>query len=270
MCGMIDGVKTLSTAPVPCKICGGAADLYCVVDFQKSCAEASGVRLPLAGVPVYYRRCAACKFLFTDAFDDWSIDQFKAHIYNDGYKTADPEYETVRPGQNADIVTRLWNAVKSGIRVLDYGGGDGAFGAALHAKGFPAVQTYDPMVPEHAHAPDARFDLVTSFETLEHLPDPLGGIDLMLKFAAEPGLLFFSTYLQNEEFEKLGPNWWYVAPRNGHISIFSRQALEHAFGRHDYRIASLNDNYHFAFRTLPHYLSGLEGIVAAKGAPTGG
>jgi hypothetical protein len=83
---MIDSLKTLSIAPIPCKICGAEAALYGVVDFHKSCAELSGVRLPLSGVPIYYRRCAVCDFLFTEAFDGWDHDQFKARIYNDGYQ----------------------------------------------------------------------------------------------------------------------------------------------------------------------------------------
>jgi hypothetical protein len=98
---MMDSLKSFSAAPTPCKICGGAAELYGVVDFHKSCAEADGVRLRLSGVPVYYRRCATCEFLFTDAFDDWSHDQFKAHIYNEGYLTVDPSYQTARPRMRA-------------------------------------------------------------------------------------------------------------------------------------------------------------------------
>ena len=59
-----------STASHACKICGGTTALYGVVDLNKSCEEHRGFRLPLAGIPVYYRRCAGCGFLFTDAFDD--------------------------------------------------------------------------------------------------------------------------------------------------------------------------------------------------------
>ena len=69
---MIGSLKPVSAATSPCKICGGAAALYGVVDFHKSCVEVQGARLPLSGVPIYYRRCASCEFLFTDAFDGWS------------------------------------------------------------------------------------------------------------------------------------------------------------------------------------------------------
>ena len=254
---MIDSLKPISAAPLPCKICGSASTLYGVVDFNKSCEEANGFRLPLAGVPIYYRRCAACDFLFTDAFDGWSDDEFKAWIYNDGYFAVDPDYYSVRPRSNADAVKKLWGPHKAQTRVLDYGGGNDAFCALLRADGFPVAVTYDPMVPAHARRPEGKFELVTCFETLEHLPDPLGGVAQLVDCVAEPGLVQISTYAQPADFNKAGVNWWYVAPRNGHVSIFSRKALALAFGRHGYKTVSLSDNLHFAFRTLPSFADNL-------------
>jgi SAM-dependent methyltransferase len=255
---MIDSLKPLSTAPSPCKICGSAAPLFGVVDFHKSCAEDRGVLLPLLGLPVYYRRCAACSFVFTDAFDDWSEEQFKAHIYNDGYQAVDPDYQTVRPLGNADVVARLWGPLKTQTRVLDYGGGNDAFCKALRANGFPVAVTYDPMVPEYARRPEGKFDLITCFETFEHLPDPAAGIALILECVAEPGPILFTTLLQPADFNRLGLNWWYVGPRNGHVSIFSKPALAAAWGRHGYKVVSFTELIHLAFRTLPPFLAHLE------------
>ena len=61
-----------------CKICSGPSPLFGVIDFHKSCIEAQGKRLPLSGRPIYYRRCTACGFAFTDEFDDWSAEAFLA------------------------------------------------------------------------------------------------------------------------------------------------------------------------------------------------
>lgn len=252
---MIDDLKPVSADPAPCKICGGAAALYGVVDFNKCCEESKGVRLPLSGVPIYYRRCASCGFVFTDAFDDWAHDQFKAHIYNSGYAAVDPDYDSKRPRTNADVVARLLGHHKAQTRVLDYGGGNDVMCAALRAHGFPVAVTYDPMVPEHAQPPDETFDLVTCFETLEHLPDPAAGIAGLVRYAANPGLVFFTTNVQPADFNQQGLNWWYVGPRNGHVSIFSKQALARAFGRHGYKLASFNDNVHVAFDTLPSFMA---------------
>jgi SAM-dependent methyltransferase len=255
---MLDTLRPITAAPVPCKICGGASLLFGVVDFHKSCEEPNGLRLSLSGVPVYYRRCANCRFVFTDAFDDWSPDQFKTHIYNDDYGMVDPDYKTERPRSNAEVVAQLWGEHRKNTRVLDFGGGNGALCTALRENGFPVAEAFDPMVPEFARRPVGKFDLVTSFETFEHLPDPMAGIASILESAADPGAVLFTTLLQPADFDNHGVNWWYIGPRNGHVSIFSKQALSIAWSRHRYQVASLNDLIHLAFRNLPPYLTHLQ------------
>ena len=246
-------LKRISPAPAPCKICGSPAPLYGVVDFHRSSEIPGGTRLPLSGLPVYYRRCAACSFLFTDAFDDWSDAEFKAHIYDDGYLALDPDYVAKRPRVNAGVVERLFGAHKAQLRVLDYGGGNDVLCSALRSAGYASAVTYDPFTAEHASLPEGTFDLITCFETLEHMPDPLAGIAAMLASLAEPGLVLFSTLLQPPDFDRAGLNWWYVGPRNGHVSLFSRKALALAWRGHGYQTVSFNDNVHVAFRTLPEF-----------------
>ncbi len=246
-------LKRASPAPAPCKICGTPAPLYGVVDFHRSCDIPGGKRLPLSSLPVYYRHCVACSFLFTDAFDDWSDAEFKAHIYNDGYLAIDPDYVAKRPRVNADVVERLFGAHKSQIRVLDYGGGNDVLCSALRSAGYPLAVTYDPFTADYAQRPEGTFALVTCFETLEHMPNPMAGMAAMLASLAEPGAVLFSTLLQPPDFDRIGLNWWYVGPRNGHVSLFSRNALAFAWRRHGYQTASFNDNLHLAFRTLPEF-----------------
>lgn len=255
------GLRAASATASPCKICGGPSVLYGVVDFHRPCETSGVVAPPLSGVPIYYRRCPACGFLFTDAFDDWSKDQFKKHIYNDDYILFDPEYRTKRPSGNAGFVAQLWAGHKSRMRVLDFGGGNDVFCTALRASGFSEAVTYDPMVPEHACPPEGKFDLVTCFETLEHLPDPLAGIARIADYVADPGAVFYSTLTQPADFDNYGLSWWYVGPRNGHVSIFTKHALDLAWARYGFKTAALNDGVHLAFRTLPESwgLAGLTG-----------
>jgi len=115
------------------------------------------------------------------------------------------------------------------------------------------------MVPEHARRPDETFNLVTCFETFEHLPDPVAGVALIIECLSEPGLVFYSTCAQPTDFEKFGLAWWYVGPRNGHVSIFSKQALATIWGRHGYKTVSFSQYVHLAFRTLPSFLAHLQG-----------
>ncbi len=100
-------LKPFATTPAPCPICKAPAPLFGVVDFNRNCEIEGGVKLPPIGVPVYHRRCTGCGFLFTDAFDDWSHDDFKAHIYNEDYGAVDPEYRETRPRNNAALMMQL-------------------------------------------------------------------------------------------------------------------------------------------------------------------
>jgi len=263
------GLKPASPVPMPCKICGGPAPPYGVVDFNKSCAEFRGLRLPLAGVPVRYGRCAECGFLFTDAFDDWSDDQFKAHIYNGEYLIVDPDYEERRPRKCAEMVAALWARHKAQTRVLDFGGGNDVLCAVLRAKGFPIAKTYDPMVPDYALRPHGQFDLITCFEAFEHMPNPSAGIARMVECLTETGLVLYSTVVQPADFDACGLAWCYVGPRNGHISIFTRKALSIAWAGHGLKNFSFTDDLHLAFRKLPPFLAGLQShadAMASAGA----
>jgi 2-polyprenyl-6-hydroxyphenyl methylase/3-demethylubiquinone-9 3-methyltransferase len=89
----------------------------------------------------------------------------------------------------------------------------------------------------------------------------------MLEFAADPGIVFFTTYARPADSEQLGMNWWYIAPRNGHVSIFTKQALTFAFERHGYKFASFSDNVHLAFRTLPPFLAHVQKKATGSGDP---
>jgi 2-polyprenyl-6-hydroxyphenyl methylase/3-demethylubiquinone-9 3-methyltransferase len=238
--------------PVPCKICGVPAPPVGKVDFSKSCEARHGLLLPPADWQVTYHRCPECGFLFTPAFDGWSIDRFITEIYNDQYILVDPDYAAVRPDVCAKIVVQLFGGSDPRPGVLDYGGGEGRLADHLTSAGFAAT-TYDPMVPAHAALPEARFDLVTCFETLEHVPDPLDTLTRIAARVRDPGLVLFSTALQPEDFAAEGLGWWYVAPRNGHISIFSAAALHLAWRHLGFRVAHFSSNLHLAWRTLPDF-----------------
>ena len=249
MSSTVPRLRAVTTSPIACKICGEPSALYGVSDLNRTCLI--GPQPSLSGVPVYYRRCEACGFLFTDAFDDWDVNEFKTHIYNDEYTVFDPDYKNARPSGNAKVVTDFWSAHRTNMRVLDYGGGNDVLCATLRTNGFKEAVTYDPMVPEHSLPPAGKFDLVTCFETLEHLPDPVAGIGKIIEFVADPGAVFYSTLTQPDDFDQLGMSWWYVGPRNGHVSIFTKQALATAWGKYGFKTASFNAGAHLAFRTLP-------------------
>jgi SAM-dependent methyltransferase len=246
-------LRPTGPAPASCKLCGGAARLFGAIDFNRSCEEIRGKFLPVAGIPVPYRRCTACGLVYTEAFDDWSHADFERHIYNAGYSEVAADYEEVRPTNMAAFITRLFAEARHGLDILDYGGGNGVLAARLKTAGFPRVETYDPFHPAHRTRPDRRFDLVTCFETLEHMPDPTRGAADIAALLKPDGLLLLSTLVQPADFEAQGMAWWYIGPRNGHVTLHSRASLTALWAGQGLQLASFNDNLHVAFRTLPPF-----------------
>jgi 2-polyprenyl-6-hydroxyphenyl methylase/3-demethylubiquinone-9 3-methyltransferase len=241
-------LRPISPEGRPCKICGCAARLYGEVDFNRSCEEARGLTLPLLGISVHYMRCTGCGFLFTDCFDDWTEAEFKQFIYNEGYADVDPDYLEVRPAINAAQMVRRFDQDRSRMTILDYGGGNGLLARRLRTAGFAHVTTYDPFTPEFCSRPDAKFDLISSFETFEHLPDPLSVFDVLVDMLTPSGVVLFSTLVQPPELDSIGMAWWYIGPRNGHVSLFSERALAVAWQRHGFTVSSFSPDLHLAFR----------------------
>jgi 2-polyprenyl-6-hydroxyphenyl methylase/3-demethylubiquinone-9 3-methyltransferase len=238
---------------VACKCCGGSAKLYGLVDFNKNC-EAFNNRfpLPLAGIPVYYHRCGTCGLIFTVAFDSFSKDDFARHIYNETYALVDPEYAEGRPTSNAGNIERAFGGTKQ-LRILDYGGGNGKLAELLTAAGFANVRTYDPFVPASSKLPTQKFQLITCFEVVEHSPTPMSTFAEMVSLLAEGGLIWLSTLAQPANIDQLRLNWWYAGPRNGHVTLYSVQALERMGQAFGLNYASQDLGTHVFYRDLPEF-----------------
>ncbi|MDP9172959.1 MAG: class I SAM-dependent methyltransferase [Planctomycetota bacterium] len=232
---------------VPCKCCHGEARIFGVVDFNQTCAQRTPRALDACGVPVYYHRCLSCGFLFTTAFDNFATEDFAKFIYNEDYKLVDPEYAEARPRRIAFLVSKMFELSRH-LRVLDYGGGNGAAARFLRDYGFTNISIYDPFVPEFSVRPQGQFDLILSFEVVEHSPHPCKIFTEMDSLLAPTGMILFSTLLQPPEIDREGVNWWYVGPRNGHVSIYTNQALAKLSSQLKFKLKSFSEDLHLLFR----------------------
>lgn len=202
-----------------CKLCNHPAHPFATVDFNKSC---NALPLERSGVLVEYFRCQRCELLFTDFFDRWSADDFSHYIYNGGYDDVDPEYRSVRPLRSAsELAPSLAGAEH--CRILDYGSGTGAFAVAMNGLGFGNVTSYDPF--SQPDRPYGAFDIVTCFDVIEHSPAPRDILSDIMSFVAPGGLALIGQTLQPSDIGTQRGGWWYVAPRNGHVTFFSCETL---------------------------------------------
>jgi hypothetical protein len=226
-----------------CKICGEPAALHGVVDFNKTCEVHRGRFFPLSGVPVWYHRCTNCQFLFTEQLDHWNTDMFRQHIYNGSYADVDPDANGARARANSGPLINFVRQVNA-KRLLDYGGGDGTLARILVENGFDAV-SWDPMRDDKPAPPAGGFDLVTAFEVLEHTPTPLQTSEQVLSFLHAGGLFLFST-LTLDALSPQSCDNWYIAPRNGHISIHTSRSLDLLFARLDRKVHHFGSGFHLA------------------------
>ncbi len=65
----------------------------------------------------------------------------------------------------------------------------------------------------------------------------MGDLSALLK---DDGIVIFSTLLSDGNVaERQRLTWWYASPRNGHISLYSRDSLEHLAARGGFRSRQL-------------------------------
>jgi SAM-dependent methyltransferase len=229
-----------------CKICDGPTEIQGCVDAGRSCETNRGFYSKLYGVPIYYHRCLNCGFIFSMAFDAWSVDDFRQNIYNSEYASVDPDYADGSRARGNALLTDNVMGQLGARRVLDYGGGDGTMASELRLKGFDA-HSWDPFGDPGSGADITlgTFDLVTAFEVFEHTPTPVTTTSEALSFLRPNGRLLFSTLLM-DELARQATDHWYIAPRNAHISLHTRASLRALFARLGWTVHTYKPNLHMA------------------------
>lgn len=248
--------KTLDGKPRPCKICDALSPVYGELDFTDT--NNPQAIFPKSGRNVTYNRCENCGLFFSASLDHWSDAEMQTYIYNDDFKIMDPSIVTGdRARQCAENMDLLFSENRAHLSVLDHGGGQGFFEQSLRHLGYQDVQTYDPYFGDHKIMPGRRFDIVTSLEVLEHAINPVAMIKNIGELVKQDGLLFFATLLVPDNIDSLGTGWWYMNPRAGHVTLYSRKALALAFDQAGFQVASFGDFWHLAFRQIPSFAAHL-------------
>ena len=107
---------------------------------------------------VEYGRCEGCGFVFSTHFDELTVAEMAAKIYNDDYVLVDPEFQFVRPHHTAAQLARISPYARGTLSVLDFGGGRGELARLLREQGFQHADSYDPFFGDAA-IPERRYDM---------------------------------------------------------------------------------------------------------------
>jgi SAM-dependent methyltransferase len=237
-----------------CPVCSGASKLYDVVDFNKSCEELRGKFLPLSGTPIYYARCSGCGFCYAPEIYAWSLERFEDKIYNKEYVEIDPDYLEDRPKGNAGFLLNIFANQALPASHLDYGGGNGLLSQFLKQYGWNS-SSYDPFVNRDTNISEVgKFEFITAYEVFEHVPDVQQLMANLVQLLAKNGVVFFSTLVSDQSIlanQRLG--WWYASPRNGHISLYTKESLVILAKQHSLNFHSFSPAFHVFYSGMPSW-----------------
>jgi len=208
-----------------CKICGGEA----VLAFGLPRNKKANHPIPDEPDDCWYYQCRRCNFLFTPALD--AVDH--KSIYDDVYwKEQDPDWYG-RVSQTFRLVAMANELLRKRIdrlEILDFGCGAGAFlelgrdhlaikvwGTDINAPRLGRKWFLDDLG-------ERKIDVIAACEVIEHLPAPREVFSQLRRHLKSPGVIAFQTAQWDPE--QLDRNWWYLGPHNGHVSLYSREALD--------------------------------------------
>ena len=209
-----------------CKICGSAA----FETFRIPKSKKTGHPIPNLPDDCPYYECAQCHFCFSTHLDTEDHTQ----VYDETYwNNQDPDWYG-RVSQTLRLVllgNQLVQKEPDKLEILDFGCGMGTFvetcrkDLQLEAWGTDIIR---PRFGLDYFLPDVKkkFDIVVACEVMEHIPAPVPTFRAIRDMLKPRGVFAFQTA---EYDPAAGRDWWYIGPDNGHISLYSRGALDHMF-----------------------------------------
>ncbi len=180
----------------------------------------------LAKYDVTFFKCSSCGFLQTEA-PYWLEEAYKLPFTPlDVTIISRP---TMLSQVTEDLIVKHFNFKK---KFLDYGGGVGVLTRMMRDRGldFYRQDKYaQNLFAQYFDISDLtneekEFELITCFEVLEHLPDPMKEISEIFSLGDN---VLFSTMLQPSESVENLESWFYIFEICGqHISFYTEESMK--------------------------------------------
>jgi hypothetical protein len=192
-----------------CRICSDDAQLF-----------QTGVVLKKYKVSFF--QCRSCGFMQTEE-PYWLPESYAEAITRADVGIVDRNAKMAK--MTKSIISCYFNA---DAKFIDYGGGAGLFVRMMRDYGYDFYwldahcQNVFARGFEADSSPGTHYELLTAFEVMEHLPDPVPEIEHMLKLSKN---ILLTTSPLPAKTPKLDEWWYYGLDHGQHVSFFTLKAL---------------------------------------------
>lgn len=187
---------------------------------DKTCPICSNQALPrLAKGNTQYHQCTNCHTLFCDPLDN---DNMIGGEHEVGRNVEQNHLRIAR------IDEMIKGSKKDNIHILDFGCGHGMLIGDLANEGY-VVSGYDAYSDVYNNLPEKNnYHIITAIEVIEHTSSPYAEVDVMFRSLIPGGVVMFETsFIDIAEQEGIElEDFFYIAPQNGHSTIFSHHGLD--------------------------------------------
>lgn len=189
---------------------------------------------------IKYNICNNCDTIFSSEMMNWTSKQFVEKCYNDTYCLHDTDYNSFNSFRLQRMHSFLINYLykqnfNKDIKYLDYGSGNGFLTEKLKRDGYVNGFNYDPYSNNNLSVLNNKYDLIICQQVIEHANNVNEIFIHFNKLLNDDGKIVITTVFHNyENFN----NWWYCAPRVGHILFFTKSGFEKMCSKYNFIIDS--------------------------------
>jgi SAM-dependent methyltransferase len=167
---------------------------------------------------------------------NWTPEKISQKCYNDVYVQYDPDFISPNGGRTNMMFNYVSQKYNKNIFHLDYGSGEGFLTKRLNEIGYMNSYCYDPFHHPNKEILNKKFDLITCVEVVEHSYNINEVFKLFYDLLNPNGELIITTLFRNQE---LLDDWWYCAPRVGHILFFEEKGFRQFASKHNFFLESI-------------------------------
>jgi 2-polyprenyl-3-methyl-5-hydroxy-6-metoxy-1,4-benzoquinol methylase len=217
-------------------------------------------------------RCKICAGVFIPEFNFKPVDFYDKHYFKGSDSKGYQNYKCMENSLRKTFIKRI-NKIEekhkiTGKDMLDFGCGMGFFLSEARKKGYRAAgievsdyaagycrTKYGFSILNNINDIDKNFDIITMWDVIEHLEDPLNILSRVHDIMTADGLLVITTGNIDSAAAKLSGKKWHLFNIPEHLSYFSPKSIKYLLEKTGFKIRQIK--YESSYYQIPYIVERL-------------